>query len=311
MKFVALAVCSLINLVAMGVLSAQQTVVRLVVPGPVTLGTNGQFTRALEVANEEASRALVIELRGNGGRVDLAQLMTGGITESAIPIFVLVAGDVRGAAPMILAFASDSLYFEPGATLGLDSENVGAAWEETPADRATRQLLKNQMAQRGIPDATVDTLVDGRPVDDGEQGVIRGTLTAERAVELGAATDTVVDVSPLLEAHGWSKAELIDIESSWTGTTIVVTNRNWRDVRVFVSRGGSRWRLGTITSMNSQEFEIPGRQLVSGAVIRLIAELIGSPERISTDRIRVEPGLVIEWVIELNVPTSSYQVWIR
>ncbi len=70
-------------------------------------------------------------------------------------------------------------------------------------------------------------------------------------------------------------------------------------------------RLGTITSMSSRSYTLPQRLVAFGSDIRIVAELIGSSSRHSTDLVRVEPGLVIEWRIENVLNNSLIFVWVH
>jgi hypothetical protein len=63
--------------------------------------------------------------------------------------------------------------------------------------------------------------------------------------------------------------------------------------------------------LNEQQFDLPDELLVAGSTIRMQVEIIGSSASASTDQIRVEPGIVIEWVIETSLSRSNYFVWIR
>ena len=63
--------------------------------------------------------------------------------------------------------------------------------------------------------------------------------------------------------------------------------------------------------MNERQFAISEDLLVSGSTISLRVEVIGSSASVSTEQIRVEPGLVVEWVIETSLSRSNYFVWIR
>jgi hypothetical protein len=137
------------------------------------------------------------------------------------------------------------------------------------------------------------------------------TLSTEDAVRTGIAAAAVQDLGELLSQLGLPEIEVVTVGPQWTGTVVEVTNRNWRDVAIYILRSSARFRLGTVTSMNSQQFEIPGGLLVPGAVVRVLAEAIGSSERVTTEDIRVEHGLVIQWVIEHAISQSNYFYYVR
>ncbi len=45
--------------------------------------------------------------------------------------------------------------------------------------------------------------------------------------------------------------------------------------------------------------------------IRVLAEVIGESERITTQEVRVQPGLVIEWKIATALSHSSMMYYVR
>ena len=136
-------------------------------------------------------------------------------------------------------------------------------------------------------------------------------LGAADAVRTGVAVQSVADVDALLQAVGLNDAEVITAEVAWITTTVSVTNRNWSDVRVFLQRASSRFRLGTVTSNRTTRFEIPPGQLAEGGSVRVVAEVIGTFERIATDEVRVQSGLVIEWTIENALQYSTMVHYVR
>src|SRR5207249_11248026 len=60
-----------------------------------------------------------------------------------------------------------------------------------------------------------------------------------------------------------------------------VINANWSDVRIYLVRGGLLLRLGSVTSQNSADFEIPADVLNEAASVTLVASPLGGRESFS------------------------------
>ncbi len=73
-----------------------------------------------------------------------------------------------------------------------------------------------------------------------------------------------------------------DAELQSPPVTLLIENRNWADITIYAIRGGTRVRLGTVTSMNSITFVIPAEVTSGSESIRLLAD--PSPQPISQDR---------------------------
>jgi hypothetical protein len=137
------------------------------------------------------------------------------------------------------------------------------------------------------------------------------TLEAGDALQAGLALGPVRDVGELLSRIGFAGGEVIDVGSEWTGTIVEIVNQHWRDVRASVVRGSSRIPLGNVTSMRSASFSLTPEQLADGATVRVLVEVIGSSERILTETIRIEAGLVVRWVLTDPLRYSSYSYFVR
>lgn len=96
--------------------------------------------------------------------------------------------------------------------------------------------------------------------------------------------------------------------------TVYVTNDNWLDVVVYVLRGGSRFRLGEVTSIQSAVFRIPDAALGGSDNFAILADPIGSfnttgggAHGFATGTISLQPG---HTVVDLRVANildhSSY-----
>ena len=93
-----------------------------------------------------------------------------------------------------------------------------------------------------------------------------------------------------------------------TPVTVVVRNHNWLDQRVYLVHEGQRFRLGTVNSFNTEEFELPrGFQAISSPV-QLLTRPIGAARTYFTPEIYAEPGDVLALELEENLNLSAFYV---
>ncbi len=267
--------------------------------------------RALEAADQSGAVALILDIRSSGGRVDASQLLMEAIAATGVPVYALVSEHAWGSAALV-ALAADSLFMAPGSSVGAGETAPMLDDLPRPAQRALRNAFRSLVERWGVDPLIGEAMVDkevaiGGVVDSGEWL----TLEADAAVRLGMAAAQVDDLAHLLTRLGLDGHEVVTLGSNWVGTTVQVTNYNLMDARIYVFRGSVPYRLGTVTSMGSAEFDVPNTVLPEGARIRVGAELIGSSERTTTEEILVEPGLMIQWVIENRLSQSSYFLFVR
>lgn len=300
---------TVLPLVAPGVLSAQEPVLyHVLVRGAVELATARVVNRALEVAAEGSGAVLILELDSPGGRFDAAQLMAADVLESDVPVYVLVSERAWGAAALI-ALAADSIYMTPNSSIGAGSVTSDQARDlPAAARRALREEFRSLFARRGLEPGIGEAMAPNPEADERDRGL---TLEADDAVRRGVAQARAETLEALLSRLGLGGLEVITVDFGWTGTTIEIDNDNPRDVRIYVLRGGTRYSLGLVTSKRLTAFELPLAQLADGARIQVLAEVIGSSERLLTEVIRIEPGIVIRWVLAEPLRYSSYSYFVR
>jgi hypothetical protein len=90
--------------------------------------------------------------------------------------------------------------------------------------------------------------------------------------------------------------------------TVRVANYNWMDVNVYAVQGGTRIRLGTVTTMNTSTFRLPERFLTGTTGVRLMVDPIGSTEGYVTDGILVHGGQQISFNVQNSLQFSSISV---
>ncbi|UCG85664.1 MAG: hypothetical protein JSW71_17295 [Gemmatimonadota bacterium] len=279
--------------------------------GQIQLEHRRIVERAFSVADRDGAAVVVLELDVTGGSAQAAQLIAQEV-EQAVVLTVAWVNRAWGPGAMI-ALATDT-------TLVARSSSIGAGPAGSPELAALPQLalralvsdLRRLVERRRADPILGEAMVNPAVAVDGlvASGELL-TLTGNQAIELGLATAEVSDFDAVLERIQLKDAEVITVGEDYIGTTVKVINRNSRDIRVFLVRATNRYRLGTVTSLNERQFSLPEDLLVASSTIRIQVEIIGSSESVSTDPIRVEPGLVIEWVIETSLSRSNYFVWIR
>ncbi len=94
--------------------------------------------------------------------------------------------------------------------------------------------------------------------------------------------------------------------------TVHVDNNNWLDMRIYVvetSTSRRRWHIGNVTGKSTASFEIPDHLEADLGSLVLVAEPIGSRERLFTDRLETWPGAVVEWSIRARLSESFITVY--
>lgn len=100
-----------------------------------------------------------------------------------------------------------------------------------------------------------------------------------------------------------------DAEQDAEVTLLEVENDNWQDVNVYMVRGVSRFRLGTVTGNTSATFEVPATMLAAGGELRLMADPIGSRRPYVTEPIPFARGNTVIWRLGTNLAMSNYAVY--
>lgn len=97
-------------------------------------------------------------------------------------------------------------------------------------------------------------------------------------------------------------------EAKTAPSVVRVTNHNWLDMRLYLSRdGGPLESLGFVTSQAVGEFELPAATLLAGNGFRIVADPIGGRGVYVSPDLYVSPGtdLVITLENALNLSHAS------
>lgn len=118
-------------------------------------------------------------------------------------------------------------------------------------------------------------------------------------------------VSTLGACRSGRAASGAEIGQSRGGTvTLEVDNRHDLDATIFViAEGGQAQRVGLATMSRSTLLHFPARLVDPARGIRLRAEAVGSPERLTSEPVIVRSGQRIVWTLERRFQTSSTAVW--
>ena len=88
-----------------------------------------------------------------------------------------------------------------------------------------------------------------------------------------------------------------------------IENHGWSDVVIYLIRGTSSERLGTVGSLNTKTFVFPYRRLGTGGDTRLRADPIGSDRAFTSEQLQIQPGQWIKWTLENDLSRSFLGVY--
>jgi len=90
--------------------------------------------------------------------------------------------------------------------------------------------------------------------------------------------------------------------------TVTVQNDNWLDVVVYVLRGASRFRIGTVRAASSETFSLRSEDSGGARPLQLLADPIGSDRGYVTDPIVLGPGQQLELRVGSAINTSTFSI---
>lgn len=104
-------------------------------------------------------------------------------------------------------------------------------------------------------------------------------------------------------------ASSLNTRDSISSTELLVVNRSWADVVVYVDSDGQRVRVGMVTAATTRRFWLAARMLGAARAVRLLGDPIGSQEWVTSELIHVASGQRLEWWLEPNLYMSSVMVF--
>ena len=90
--------------------------------------------------------------------------------------------------------------------------------------------------------------------------------------------------------------------------TMSVENRNWQDVVIYAIHDGTRTRLGTVTAATTASFFLKSLVVHAGSELQFVAHAIGERRMFASERVLVQPGQHVEWLLESGLERSSLTV---
>lgn len=223
--------------------------------GTVDLGLAASVRRAMIEAEDAAAIVLVIDTFG--GRVDAAVQIRDQLLDTKVPTVAYVERRAISAGALI-AYASDTLVFGPGSTMGAATPIELRGGEAAPVDEKFVSYFRAEMRATAeangrdgaVAEAMVDRTLTVPGIDDTDQLL---TVTEERAVEIGLADGTAATLDALLAEMGLADAERVAVETSWSEELVrFVTDP------VVASLLMSLGMLGLVVELYSPGFGLPG-----------------------------------------------------
>lgn len=90
--------------------------------------------------------------------------------------------------------------------------------------------------------------------------------------------------------------------------TLLVKNNNWQEVVIYMLRGSSRARLGSVPSMGSARFRLEETMINGTGDVRIMADPVGSARSYTSPAINVIPGSEVELQVQNHISISSFAV---
>ena len=193
-------------------------VVWVVVKGEIDQGQAALVKRAVELADREQARGLVIEMDTFGGLVDAAVSIRDLIINEERPTVCFVHNRAWSAGALI-AMAHRQIFMAPGSTVGA-AEPIPATEKYIAAVKAE---FSSTAAKTGrdprIAEAMVDKTLGFEPY--AKQGQILA-LTGEQAVKVGYAAGVAADRNEVTARMGWQSAPVQEMNLSMTDRSVAV-----------------------------------------------------------------------------------------
>ena len=94
-----------------------------------------------------------------------------------------------------------------------------------------------------------------------------------------------------------------------SGTTLMVQNENWNDVTIYLLRGTTRMRIGSVVAMGKAEFKLPAAYVVGVSDVTLQAAPVGSNESYISPAIMIFPGAQLALTVGSALRLSNFAVY--
>lgn len=231
------------------VLAGQNTVLRVEIHGEVDPVMARHVERAVAKAIELNAQAIIFDINTPGGRIDAAVDISAAILQSPVKTVAIVTGQAWSAGALI-AFSTNELYMLPGSSIGAAepsprTEKIVSAW---------RGAMESAAEQNGRDPSIAAAMVDSDIELPGiiEKGKLL-SLTARRAVELGMADNTAVNVQDALTQSALDAYGVQDIPYTSTENMLrFVTSSRISTLLLVIGL------VGVVVEVISAGFGVPG-----------------------------------------------------
>lgn len=112
---------------------------------------------------------------------------------------------------------------------------------------------------------------------------------------------------PLLAACPGKKGGY-QVEPSAAVTTAQVRNQNAYAATIYLVESGTRYRLGSVSSLSSAVFLVPPKMLDGRVSFRLMAEPVGPHPTQVSETFMLQPGQGADWQLQERLPISQVSV---
>ena len=169
---------------------------------------------ALEEAEKNKARLIVIEMDTYGGAVTDADAIRTMLLESEIPVYVFINKDAASAGALI-SIACDSIYMAPGSSIGAATVVNGADGAAAPDKYQSymRSMMRSTAEATGRDPKIAEGMVDEKIVIEGitaAGSVI--TFSVSEAIQHGFCDGEVGSIDALLKAQNLDSAEVLAYE---------------------------------------------------------------------------------------------------
>lgn len=204
-------------------------------------------TLALEEAQRIEADAVIIDMDTYGGAVNDADKIRMAILEHPKPVYVYINKNAASAGALI-SIACDSIYMEPGSTIGAATVVTGDGKAAPDKYQSyMRSMMRSTAEANGRDPSIAEQMVDeSLSIDSISKKGRVITLTTKEAIEKGFCEAEVTSIDSILERAGLSNAEKVTFKLDGTEQIIsIFLNPVISGILLLVIIGGIYFELQT------------------------------------------------------------------
>ena len=201
-------------------------VVRVPISGMIDFGLAVLVQRAVKQAEADGADAILIDINTLGGRIDAMIEIRDHLVDAKVLTVAWVNPRAISAGALI-AMSCDSLYVNPGGSIGAATPVVGDTGNKASEKVVSyaRSEFRSTAERKGRPADLAAAMVDESIEVEGviEEGKLL-TLTAEQAVELGFAEGFMSSQQELFAHLDLAGAEVVTLRANWGENIVRILN---------------------------------------------------------------------------------------